>query len=653
MPTGTDLLAQAFQLHQAGRLAEAEHLYRQVLAAEPRHADARHLLGVAALQSGRHAEAVVELEQAIALNGNQAAYHNHLGIAAASLGRHELALIAFRRAIQLAPNLPDVHFNFANAQREAGDATGAIASFRRAVALKPNYAEAWFNLGNALRHERQLPAAMDAYRQAVRARPGYFKALLNMADALNDMGRLDEALTTCRRAVEIQPGSAKGHNNLGTLLRAKGDFQHAAESFQRALAIEPAFAEAHSNLGSAWLDLQRYGEAAACFERAVELNPRYAKAHNGLGAVRRALDDLPGAVQAFQQAIELDPALAEAHVNLGSALVDQGELAAAEAAFRQAIAVKPESAEAHFALASVRLLEGRLAEAWPHYEWRLKTKDHPVRQMRQPRWQGEPLEGRSILLLSEQGMGDTLQFVRYAALLRDRGAKVTLGCPPPLVRLLSSCPYLDHVASELGQQGFDYHAELLSLPAMLGTTIETIPADVPYLFADEALVRQWRSRLDSIKGLRIGIHWQGNPKYRGDRHRSLPLANFEPLARVPNVRLISLQRGLGAEQIARVANRFEVIELGDEVDREAGAFMDTAAIMRVLDLVITSDTATAHLAGALGVPVWMATPLAPDWRWLLEREDSPWYPTMRLFRQPKWGDWPSAFARMAAEVGRG
>ena len=227
---------------------------------------------------------------------------------------------------------------------------------------------------------------------------------------------------------------------------------------------------------------------------------------------------------------------------------------------------------------------------------------------------------------------------------------VTLGCPPPLVRLLSSCPYLDRVASEVGQQGFDFHAELLSLPGMLGTTLETIPAAVPYLYADEGLVGQWKARLESIAGVRIGIHWQGNPKYPGDRHRSLPLVHFEPLAGVPNVRLISLQRGLGTEQIAKVADRFEVIELGDEVDQAAGAFMDTAAIMKVLDLVITSDTATAHLAGALGVPVWMATPFSPDWRWLLVREDSPWYPTMRLFRQPEWGDWASVFKRIAEEL---
>jgi Tfp pilus assembly protein PilF len=483
-------------------------------------------------------------------------------------------------------------------------------------------------------------------------KPNYFKALLNLADALHDDGCLDEAEATCRQAIMVQPSSAKAHNNLGTVLRAKRQSELAAESFQQALAIDPAFAEAHSNLGSAWLDLKLHNKAAASFQRAIDINPQYAKAYNGLGAVRRALDDLAGAIAAFEQAIAIDPSLAEARTNRGAALVDQGQISAGEAELRTSVRLKPECPETHFALASTLLLQGQLEEGWPHYEWRLKTKDRPVRHMQQPRWSGEPLDGRSILLLAEQGMGDTLQFVRYAALLRKRGANVTLGCPPPLVRLLSTCPFFDRVAAEVGQQGFDFHAELLSLPGIVGTTLETIPAEVPYLTADAQLVAQWRSRLASVEGLRIGINWQGNPKYPSDHHRSLPLTHFESLARLPGVRLISLQRGLGAEQIAPAADRFEVIELGDDVDQAAGAFMDTAAIMQALDLVITSDTATVHLAGALGVPVWMATPFSPDWRWLLEREDSPWYPTMRLFRQPKPGDWTSVFERMAEELVR-
>jgi hypothetical protein len=314
--------------------------------------------------------------------------------------------------------------------------------------------------------------------------------------------------------------------------------------------------------------------------------------------------------------------------------------------------LKQEASEAHFGLAAALLLQGRFAEGWPEYEWRLKGKDQPKRDLRSPAWDGSDLNGRSILLLTEQGMGDTLQFIRYAKIVKERGGVVTLGCPEPLIRLLSSCPYLDRVASELSQEGFDCHAQLMSLPRLLGTTLETIPAEVPYLSADPSLIESWRQRLAAYPGLKIGINWQGNPKYAGDRQRSIPLAHYEPLARVSGVTLISLQMGFGTEQIAQVADRFQVVTLGDDVDHTAGAFMDTAAVMKCLDLIITSDTSTPHLAGALGVPVWMATPFSPDWRWFLSREDSPWYPTMRLFRQPSRGDWDSVFVRMAEDLAR-
>jgi hypothetical protein len=359
---------------------------------------------------------------------------------------------------------------------------------------------------------------------------------------------------------------------------------------------------------------------------------------------------VPRSIECFQQAIELDPRLSESHTNLGSSLQELGKLDEAIACFRRAIELKPEASEAHFGLASALLLQGRFAEGWPEYEWRLKGKDQPKRELRSPPWDGSDLNGRSIMLLSEQGMGDTLQFIRYAKFVKERGGLVTLGCPEPLVRILSSCPYLDRVASELSQEGFDCHAQLMSLPRLLGTTLENLPAEVPYLFADPRLIDSWRGRLAVHAGLKIGINWQGNPKYAGDRQRSIPLARFEPLTRVHGVTLISLQMGLGTEQIGQVADRFQVVTLGDDVDRTSGAFMDTAAVMKCLDLVITSDTSTPHLAGALGVPVWMATPFSPDWRWLRDREDSPWYPSMRLFRQTIRGDWDGVFTRIAEEL---
>jgi tetratricopeptide (TPR) repeat protein len=644
-------LAQGMRCHQAGQFAQAEQFYRQVLSQQPRHADALHLLGVLALQSGQHQAALDLIGQAISINPSQAAYHNHQGIALANLGRNQDAAESFRRAMRLAPQMPDAHYNLGNVLRELGDDAGAIACFRQAVALRPNYAEALFNLGNALRGAGQLQEAAAAFQQALRAKPGYLKAMLNLGDTWHDLNEYDQAVSMFLQVLAVRPDHAKAHNNLGTVYRSQARHQDAAAEFQRAIDLEPNFAEAHNNLGSALLDLKRTEEAMAAFQRSIELNPRYAKGYNGLGAAWRALDDVPRAIECFRQAIELDPQLSESHTNLGSSLQELGRLDEAIACFRRAVELKPSAPEAHFGLASALLLEGRFAEGWPEYEWRLQGKDHPKRELRSPPWDGGDLNGRSILLLSEQGMGDTLQFIRYAKIVKQRGGRVTLGCPEPLVRILSTCPWLDRVASELSQEGFDCHAQLMSLPRLLGTTLETIPAEVPYLFADPRLIEMWRERLAAYPGLKVGINWQGNPKYAGDRQRSIPLEHFEPLAHVSGVTLISLQMGYGTEQLAQVADRFAVVTLGEDVDRTSGAFMDTAAVMKCLDLIITSDTSTPHLAGALGVAVWMATPFLPDWRWLLEREDSPWYPTMRLFRQAARGDWASVFARMAKELG--
>ncbi len=643
-------LALGLRYHQAGQTALAEQTYRSVLAREPQHADALHLLGVLALQSGQHAVAVDFIRQAIAQNSTQPAYFNHQGIALSNLRRNAEAADSLRRARQLAPQMWDVHYNLGNVLRELGEADAAIASFRQAVTLRPNYAEAWFNLGNALRGAGQLRESILAFQRALSAKPGYLKAMLNLGDAWHDLHEYDQAIAAFLQVLALKPDHAKAHNNLGTVYRSLDRHADAVTEFQQAVAIEPDFAEAHNNLGAALLDLKRTPEALEALHRALELNPRYAKAYNGLGAAQRAMDQVVEAVATFRTAIELDPQLPETHTNLGSSLQELGMVDEAIASFRRAIERKPEASEQHFGLASALLLQGDFAAGWPEYEWRLKGKDQPKHNLRSPLWDGGDLRGRSIMLLSEQGMGDTLQFIRYAKIVKDRGAAITLGCPSALVRLLSTCPYLDHVASELTQEGFDCHVPLMSLPHLLGDMLDTSAALVPYLFADPQLVDLWRARLAAYPGIKVGINWQGNPKYAGDRQRSIPLAQFEPLARVPGVTLISLQMGYGTEQIAELADRMNLVTLGDDVDRAHGAFMDTAAVMQGLDLIITSDTSTPHLAGALGVPVWMATPFAPDWRWMLHRQDSPWYPSMRLFRQTIRGDWSTVFADITAEL---
>jgi hypothetical protein len=288
-----------------------------------------------------------------------------------------------------------------------------------------------------------------------------------------------------------------------------------------------------------------------------------------------------------------------------------------------------------------------LEQGWTDYEWRFKCKRFgSLPPFHAPLWDGSPLEGRTILIHAEGGLGDTLQFIRYAPLVHRRGGRVILVCQPPLVRLLSLSRGLG--VERLLAQGdplpeYDVHASLLSLPGLLGTTLESVPTDVPYLDAEPQLVESWRRRLGSYPGFKVGIAWQGNPKHCGDRFRSSPLVQFAPVARVPGVHLLSLQKGAGREQLPALQGRFPVTDLGSHL----GDFLDTAAVMKSLDLVISVDTAIAHMAGALGIPVWVALPFAPDWRWLLDREDSPWYPTMRLLRQTRPSWWEDVFHRIA------
>ncbi|HVW36396.1 MAG TPA: hypothetical protein VHB99_03790, partial [Pirellulales bacterium] len=325
--------------------------------------------------------------------------------------------------------------------------------------------------------------------------------------------------------------------------------------------------------------------------------------------------------------------------------------AAALASYEQSLKLLPDGVDAHWNRSLVWLLEGDFAQGWPEYEWRWKLKSFSTRATNRPLWDGSSLEGRTVLLDAEQGLGDTLQFIRYAPLVQQRGGRVLAVCQKPLMQILSSCPGIDRLVAQ-GEPvpDFDVYTPLLSLPKIFGTTLQTIPAQIPYLHADRYLVEQWGRELASIKAFKVGIAWKGSPKNRMDQQRSIPLAAFEPLARVPGVQLISLQKGQGSEQIKETTGCFAVIDLAQRLDETSGAFMDTAAVMKHLDLVVTCDSSLGHLAGALGARAWIALALSPDWRWLLDREDTPWYPTVRLFRKTSLGDWSDVFGRMAAAL---
>ena len=617
MATIPETLATALQYHQAGQLPEAEGIYRQILEAEPNHPDAWHLLGVVAHQRGEHETAIEHIRHAIALKDTDAAFYSNLGEVYRARGMFSEAVACYRKAIDLVPNLADAHSNLGLALQAQGERTEAIACYRRAIELKPAFPEAHSNLGIALQDE----------------------------------GQIAEAIASFHRAVELKPDFAMAQNNLGALLTLQGQYAEAITCFQQALQASPDFPDPHHNIGSALQDMGRAAEAVSWHERALQLKPDFAEAHNGLGNAYVRLGRIAEAIGCYQKALELKPDYADAHVGLGVAIQTQGQVREAMACYEQALQLQPEHGNAHLNRALTRLLTRDFERGWLEYEWRWKLKDMRPREFSQPPWDGGPLAGKTILLYAEQGLGDTVQFIRYTPLLKELGARVVVECQERLLPLLAHCPGVDEwVGHGFPLPPFDVHAPLLSLPRLFETCFENIPASIPYVSASPALVDQWRARLRSFAGFKVGISWQGNPTYRGDRCRSIPVGDFARLARVPNVCLISLQKGNGAEQLAEARELSCVVDFSSSMDEQAGAFGDTAAMMMNLGLVITSDSAIAHLAGSLGVPVWVALPIMPDWRWFLDREDSPWYPTMRLFRQKRFGDWDEVFERIAAEL---
>jgi tetratricopeptide (TPR) repeat protein len=496
-----ELLAAGLKHQQAGRLAEAENCYQRVLAAQPDHADALHLLGVVAHQVGRYDLAVELIGQAIKRDGQNPVYFSNLGVVLKDQGKVDEAMTAYRDAIR----------------------------------LKPDYAEAYSNLGYALWEQ----------------------------------GKVDEAVAACRKAIGYNPSLAEAHSNLGIALKAQGRFDEAVAACRQAIRTKPDFADAHSNLGIA--------------------------------------------------------------------LKDQGKLDEAVAACREAIRIQPDFADAHWNEALMNLLIGDFERGWPKSEWRWRSASSGLsrRNFTQPLWLGaETLDGKTILLHSEQGFGDTIQFCRYVPLVAARGARVILEVQEPLRQLMSGLAGVSQCISK-GEAlpHFDVHCPLLSLPLAFETRLDTVPSAIPYLSV-LAQGLDWEAQLGPRDRPRIGLVWSGNPRHRDDRHRSVELNALSPLFNFAAT-FVSLQKDLRAGDEALLKERSHILNLGSSLV----TFAHTAALISHLDLVISVDTSVAHLAGALGCPVWVLLPFVPDWRWLLDREDSPWYPTARLFRQNHAREW--------------
>jgi tetratricopeptide (TPR) repeat protein len=613
-PRAADGWTEGLALQRAGRLDEARRCYEAILARDPRHFEALFLHGMISHQEGRHREAV------------------------------EL----FRRAIGVRADVAEAYSNLADALVELGLWDEAATECDKAIALKPGFAEAHVNRGLALHRAGRAEQALASYDAAIRLKPSLGDAYNNRAAVLRDLRRLEAALADCDMAIRLNPRHAKAYKNRGDVHLEQKRAALALGDYDRAAGLKPDYAEALHARGAALHDLKRLPEARASLDQAIALKPDMADWLYLRGLVLRDLGLRDAALADWDRVLGLAGGHAEAHYARGVALQEQGRYGEALAAFDQVIALDAGRADAHLARGFGLLQAGRFDEGWAEHEWRLRDPRARTRTFEQGQpWRGQPLrDGERLFVFHEQGFGDTLQFCRFIPTLRDRAPNLDLSVQPPLAELLqpllSATPILR--GDEVPER-FDFHCSLMSLPHLLGSGAAVDPAPAPYLVADRDRRRKLAARLGPRERLRVGIAWSGNPAHRNDANRSIAFAQLAPLL-TPEAEWISLQDAIRLDDSRAFQGCGRVRHFGDELKD----FSDTAALVDLMDLVVCVDTGVAHLAGALGKPVWILLPFVPDWRWQLDRSDSPWHPSARLFRQPRMGDWPSVVEQVSAAI---
>jgi tetratricopeptide (TPR) repeat protein len=685
-PTFPEAMKRAVAAYEHGRLGEADDLARAALGVRPDHFDALHLIAVINARQRRFDEALASYDRALALRPDHFPALTNRGLTLHELRRFDEALASYDRALAMRPDYAEALFNRGITLQELKRFDEALASHDRALALQPDQADAFGNRGNALRQLKRFDEALASYDRALALKPDYFDALNNRGVTLHELKRFPEALASYDRALALWPDHAGALNNRGITLHELKRFDEALVSYDRALALQPDRAEAFSNRGNALRQLKRFDEALASYDQALALKPDYLDALNNRGVTLHELKRFPEALASYDRALVLRPDHFPALTNRGLTLHELRQFDEALASYDRALAMRPDYVEAlfnrgvtlyqlrkldealvcydyalalnpvyvdgHFNKALLHLLKGDYDAGWREYEWRWrrwKEQDLTLfkRDFTQPLWLGQTaVEGKTILLHAEQGFGDTIQFCRYASLVAGRGARVLLEVPVQLKDLMAS---LANVAGIIATQDkppdFDLHCPLLSLPLALGTRVESIPAQVPYFTVPPESLRRWTSALGLKRNLRIGLAWSGSSGHKGDAIRSISLRSLLPLADL-DAEFVSLQREVRGDDVTALKERGDIVHFGDELN----TFADTAAVIANVDLVISVDTSVAHLAGALAKPVWVLLPFLPDFRWLLDREDSPWYPTARLFRQQAPADWSGVVSRVAIEL---
>jgi tetratricopeptide (TPR) repeat protein len=620
MSTFHQILEQAHTLLESGQIEASQQQYISLRDAYPPHSSVLQSLAIIDLQKKDYRAALPHIEQALAVAPDDPMNHYYHGIAWLMLGSTDKAAAAFRQSIHLNPDFADAHYNLGLILKNSGDLNGAIAALKNASRFATTSADIPFALANIYM----------------------------------TVGHLEEAIRHYRLAVEIHPGFADALNNLGVALKNHGDADAAIQALQKAVALDPDNAKFHNNLGIASQVQGAVTEAIAHFEKAVDLAPDFAQAFYNLGFLWQTANDLPAAMTYYEKAIGLKPDFFDAHNNLAVSLHNQGKFQSARVHYDRAVEILPANADARWNRSMLLLLNGEYDEGWREFEYRLTQSgwatNYPFKHQKS-RWDGSPMKGKRLLVHDEQGFGDTLQFIRYLPLAKRLVGHLLFETRRPLVPLLSEFPGIDEIVVRTSTQrpdvDYDCYTPLLSLPKLFRTGMQNIPFPEGYLQAHLRKINYWRKKIGT-GDLKVGIVWAGNPGHKNDQNRSCNLGHFKTLMDLKGVRFFSLQKDVSQKNWKNIVDPYELEDCGQELDD----FSDTAGLVHHLDLIISVDTAVVHLAGAMGRPAWVVLPFVPDWRWLHRRSDSPWYCSLRLFRQQSRGDWETVFQKIKEELRR-
>lgn len=671
-------------LRMGGRHQEAVPVFQAAVAARPRSVAIQFELANALRAVGDFDGATVGYGTVIALDPNHVEAHNNLGAMLGAKRRLADALPCFEAAVRIKPDYVEAWINLASAHRVMQNPDGAEEVFRRALTVNPGNgvllhalggffrdqgriddavevlasaaaqaagrqrADILNTLGMMLKAEGRLDDAKAAYRDAIAAQPDFAEAMNNFGIVLKEEGDLDGAEKAYLEAIAVQPNLVDSYNNLGVVLKVRGKLEEAAAQYRKAIAIRDDYPEAHSNLGSALSALGRPAEAMHHLRKATALRPKFPEAYNNMGVAYMEQGRSDEAFASFAAALEIRPTYTEANSNMAVLLVAQGRLAEAYPYYDLALEHKPDFVDAHWNRSLAYLLEGRFDIGWDAYRWRWKRAASVRQHYPGPEWDGkESLAGKTLVMVHEQGLGDNLQFVRYVHKIRELGGRAVIHVPKEIRNLVATIGD-ELVVSEAEDTGpYHFHIPMLCLARVLKTDLSSIPGGVPYLHPTPEAKAKWADILAPLTGFKVGIVWRGRPEHKNDRLRSMTALQFCRFLEGAGVSVVNLQKDARPEELALMRRLLpSFLDASPRLDD----FMDTAAAMSHLDLVIAVDTSVAHAAGAIGAPVWTLISYSPDWRWLLGRDDSPWYPTLRLFRQPRPGDWTSVIDSVGAAL---